>query len=107
MARPIVTLTTDFGSADYYVGAMKGALLCAAPDVTLVDLSHEVPPQDVLAGAFLLRHAAGEFPAGTVHLGVVMPEGEYETTVGLPGDRVRLRNYAVISLLDFLRRRIA
>ena len=43
---------------------------------------------------------------GTVHLGVVLPDGEYSTTVGLPGDRLRLRNYAVISLLDFLRRRV-
>ena len=44
---------------------------------------------------------------GTVHLAAVLPDGEYETTVGLPGDRLRLRNYAVISLLDFLRRRLA
>ena len=69
----IVTLTTDFGTRDSYVGAIKGALLTVAPDLTLVDLSHEVPPQDILAGAFLLRHAATEFPAGTVHLGVVDP----------------------------------
>ena len=69
----LVTLTTDFGTRDSYVAAMKGALLSAAPDLTLVDLSHDVDAHDVLAGAFLLRHAAFEFPAGAVHLAVVDP----------------------------------
>ena len=69
----IVTLTTDFGARDYYVGAVKGVILSIAPDAHLVDLTHEIPPQDVLAGAFVLRHAAREFPPGTVHLAVVDP----------------------------------
>ena len=47
----IVTLTTDFGTQDAYVGAMVGVLLRIAPDVRPVDLSHEIPPQDVAAGA--------------------------------------------------------
>ena len=50
---PIVTLTTDFGDRDYYVGAMKGVLLGIAPTAQLVDISHHIPPQDVLAGAFI------------------------------------------------------
>ena len=70
---PIVTLTTDFGCGDYYVGAMKGAILRIAPEAQLVDISHQIPPQDVLAAAFVLRHAAREFPPGTVHLAVVDP----------------------------------
>ena len=70
---PIVTLTTDFGCGDYYVGAMKGAILCIAPETQLVDISHQIPPQDVLAAAFVLRHAASEFPPGTVHVAVVDP----------------------------------
>ena len=70
---PIVTLTTDFGGASYYVGAMKGVILRIAPEAQLVDISHQIPPQDVLAAAFVLRHAACEFPPGTVHLAVVDP----------------------------------
>ena len=72
-AAPIVTLTTDFGGGDYYVGAMKGVILGIAPEARLVDISHQIPPQDVLAAAFVLRHAACEFPPGTVHLAVVDP----------------------------------
>ncbi|MDT7856892.1 SAM-dependent chlorinase/fluorinase [Rubrivirga sp. S365] len=69
----IVTLTTDFGLRDGYVAAMKGAMLAAAPDVRAVDVTHEVPAQDVMAAAFVLRGAAPFFPAGTVHLAVVDP----------------------------------
>ena len=72
-AGPIVTLTTDFGTTDYYVGAMKGVMLDICADLQIVDLSHHIPPHDILSGAFLLRHAAGEFPAGTTHLAVVDP----------------------------------
>ena len=70
---PIVTLTTDFGNADGYVGQMKGVLLSLCPDLRIVDLSHEVPPQAVPAGAFLLETASGVFPPGTIHVAVVDP----------------------------------
>ncbi|MEE2658161.1 MAG: SAM-dependent chlorinase/fluorinase [Candidatus Latescibacterota bacterium] len=69
----VVTLTTDFGTRDSYVGAMKGVLLSQAPFPFLVDISHEIPAQDVHAGAFLLSQAAREFPTGTIHLAVVDP----------------------------------
>jgi S-adenosylmethionine hydrolase len=69
----IVTLLTDFGTADTYVGQMKGAILAVAPAVTLVDLSHAVPPQDVRTAAFLLWSAVEAFPAGSIHLAVVDP----------------------------------
>jgi S-adenosylmethionine hydrolase len=69
----LVTLVTDFGLADYYVGAVKGTLLRLAPGVAVVDLSHEIPPGDLLAAADLLDGAAPTFPAGTVHLAVVDP----------------------------------
>ena len=55
MAGPIVTLTTDFGTADTYVGQMKGAVLAANPGCTLVDITHDVPAHDVRGGAFLLE----------------------------------------------------
>lgn len=70
---PLITLTSDFGLQDYYVGAMRGAILCLTPEARLVDLSHCIPPQDLLAGAWVLRHAATEFPPGTLHLAVIDP----------------------------------
>ncbi|MBV8857933.1 MAG: SAM-dependent chlorinase/fluorinase [Acidobacteria bacterium] len=69
----IVTLLTDFGTADYFVGALKGAVLAANPSARVVDITHEVPPFDVEAGAFTLRAAFETFPEGTVHVGVVDP----------------------------------
>ena len=73
MARAIITLTTDFGGTDIYVGAMKGVILGINPDVSIVDVTHEVPPQDVRAGAYVLDAAWDAFPPGTVHLAVVDP----------------------------------
>lgn len=70
---PIVTLTTDFGTADHYVGALKGALLSVAPRLQIVDITHHVPAHDVAAGAWALRNAVPSFPRGTVHLAVVDP----------------------------------
>jgi hypothetical protein len=69
----IVSLLTDFGTADYFVGAMKGAVLSANPSAHVVDITHEVPPYDIEAGAFTLRAAFETFPAGTVHVAVVDP----------------------------------
>src|SRR5271166_7026367 len=74
MARPVIALLTDFGTLDHYVGTMKGVVLGICPDVTLVDLSHDVPPHDILAGALELAAAWRYFPAGTVFLVVVDPE---------------------------------
>jgi S-adenosylmethionine hydrolase len=70
---PVISLLTDFGFADTYVGQMKGAILAIAPSATLVDLTHAVPPQDVVAGAFLLWSAVEAFPTGTIHVAVVDP----------------------------------
>jgi S-adenosylmethionine hydrolase len=69
----LVTLLTDFGQRDYYVGAVKGTLLRLAPRARLVDLSHEIAPGDVEGAADLLAGAAPAFPEGTVHLAVVDP----------------------------------
>ncbi len=70
---PIITLTTDFGLQDHYVGVLKAVLLGIAPDARLVDISHEIPPQDIMAAAWVVRNSALMFPAGTVHLVVVDP----------------------------------
>jgi S-adenosyl-L-methionine hydrolase (adenosine-forming) len=70
---PIITLLTDFGRRDAYVGIMKGVILGLNPQARLVDLSHEVPPQDIWAGALVLQSAWRYFPPRTIHLAVVDP----------------------------------
>ncbi|MDG2308437.1 MAG: SAM-dependent chlorinase/fluorinase [Candidatus Binatia bacterium] len=69
----IVTLTTDFGTSDGYVGAMKGVLLSHAAGLTVLDVAHEIGPQNVAHGAAVLRTACPWFPTGTVHVAVVDP----------------------------------
>jgi len=69
----VVTLTTDFGLDDPFVGILKGVIAGRAPGVPVVDLSHGVPPQDVRTAALVLRQAVPYFPAGTVHVAVVDP----------------------------------
>ncbi len=72
-ALSLVSLLTDFGTSDYFVGAMKGAILCVNPQARIVDVTHEVPPHDIYAGAFTLMAAYRSFPAKTVHVAVVDP----------------------------------
>jgi len=69
----IITLLTDFGSRDEYVACLKGVILGLNPQAVLVDLSHEVPPQDIQAGALVLAAATPYFPPGTINLAVVDP----------------------------------
>ncbi len=69
----IITLTTDFGTGSPYAAAMKGAVLAINPNVTLVDLTHDVPAQDVRHGAMVLADTAGLFPDETIHVAVVDP----------------------------------
>lgn len=71
--RPVIALLSDFGSRDHYVGTMKGVLLGICPDITLVDITHEIAPHDVLDGALELAAAYRYFPAGTIFLAVVDP----------------------------------
>ncbi len=71
---PVITLLTDFGSNDSYVAEMKAVLLSAAPESTIVDISHEVPPGDRRAARYLLGRTWHRFPAGAVHVAVVDPE---------------------------------
>ncbi len=70
---PVITLLSDFGLSDYFVGAVKGVMLSLNPDVAFVDISHQVPPQDIFTGAFTLSQAYSCFPQGTVHFAVVDP----------------------------------
>ena len=69
----IITLTTDFGTSDTYVGTMKGVILGINPNVQMVDLTHAIPPQDIHEAAFTIRSAYRYFPKGTIHTIVVDP----------------------------------
>jgi S-adenosylmethionine hydrolase len=71
--RPIITLTTDFGLNDHFVGTIKGVILSIVPEVEIVDICHSVQAFDVLDGALTIAQAYSYFPSGTVHLVVVDP----------------------------------
>jgi S-adenosyl-L-methionine hydrolase (adenosine-forming) len=72
-AQPIIALLSDFGLVDGYVGVLKGVLLGIAPRAQLVDVTHDVPPQDIRTGAWLLSTAWRYFPTGTIFLCIVDP----------------------------------
>lgn len=88
----IITLLTDFGTKDHYVGAMKGVILSINPQCILIDITHEVHKQNIREGAFILANAFKYFPKGTIHLAVVDP--------GVGSERkpilIRTKNYFFI-----------
>ena len=73
LAPPLITLTTDFGLADHYVGTMKGVILNRCPQARLVDICHEITAFSIYSGAYTIDQAAPYFPAGTVHVIVIDP----------------------------------
>jgi S-adenosyl-L-methionine hydrolase (adenosine-forming) len=73
MARPIITLTTDFGLSDHFTGTMKGVILRLCPAAELVDITHQVSPFEITEAAFVIGEAYRYFPARTVHLIVIDP----------------------------------
>jgi len=83
--RPVIALLTDFGTQDHYAGTMKGVILGICPDVTLVDITHDIPPHDVAAGAIELAASYKYFPAGTIFVAVVDP-GVGSSRRGLAAD---------------------
>jgi len=99
----IITLLTDFGLRDSYVGQLKGVLLSRATQpLQMVDVSHEVPPQDIRTGARLLREASVMFPLGTVHVAVVDPGVGTDrriVAVEVAGQRYVLPDNGLLSLL--------
>src|SRR5436309_15484878 len=102
MSERVITLTTDFGSASPYVAAMKGVILGINPSAQLVDLSHQIPPQDVRHAAFFLREALPYFPPETIHLVVIDPgvgTARAALLVEVGGVRVVCPDNGVCSLL--------
>ncbi|MBN1218215.1 MAG: SAM-dependent chlorinase/fluorinase [Anaerolineae bacterium] len=84
----MITLTTDFGERDGYVGAMRGVILNICPHTILTDLSHDIPPQDIRAAAFVLYQAFGYYPPHTIHCVVVDPGvGSKRRAVAISTDR--------------------
>lgn len=73
MPTPRITLTTDFGLLDHYVGVMKGVIATIAPDASVVDITHDIPPFMISEGAYVVGQTYPYFPAGTVHVAVVDP----------------------------------
>src|SRR2546421_1282866 len=71
--KPIITLLTDFGSQDYFAAAMKGVILSINSAARIVDITHELPPQDIHAAAFNLLATYKDFPANTIHVAVADP----------------------------------
>lgn len=69
----MIALLTDFGTADYFVGSVKGVILSINPTATIVDITHEIPPQDLEAGGFTLFASHSSFPQGTIFVAVVDP----------------------------------
>ena len=65
---PVITLTTDWGTTDFYAGAFKGILAEKCPDARVVDITHEIPAFDILRASFVLRNSYRAFPKGTIHL---------------------------------------
>ncbi len=70
---PVITLTTDFGLRDYFVGVLKGVLLQSLPLAHVIDITHEIAPHDVISASFVVQETFRYFPEGTVHLVVVDP----------------------------------
>src|ERR1700691_5762553 len=79
MSNRLITLTTDFGMSDHFVGTMKGVIAGIAPAARVVDITHEITPYNTLESAFVIAQAAPYFPKGTIHVVVVDP--------GVGGDR--------------------
>ncbi len=73
LEKPLITLTTDFGISDYFVGSLKGVLLQGAPSAQIIDLTHQLPRHDILSAAFVINEAFRYFPTETIHLVIVDP----------------------------------
>jgi S-adenosyl-L-methionine hydrolase (adenosine-forming) len=85
---PIITLTTDFGTNDHFVGAVKGVILQTAPEACIVDISHAVQPFDILDGSLTISQAYSYFPSGAVHMVIVDPGvGTARRPIMMTGDR--------------------
>ena len=98
--RPLV-LTTDFGLSDPYVGVMKGVILSINPRASIIDLTHQIQPQNIQQAAFLLGTNFKFFPRESIHLVVVDPEGLSGLLVRQAGKETKLHQFRLARLLCF------
>jgi S-adenosyl-L-methionine hydrolase (adenosine-forming) len=99
---PVITLISDWGDKDHYIGAVKGAILSRMPEVVIVDISHHIPPFDIEQAAFVLKNAYPDFPEGTIHIiGVSTEESEKfgHTAIELDGQFFIGNDNGVFTLL--------
>ena len=102
MAKPIIAMLTDFGTRDHYAGTLKAVVLNVCPDATLVDIGHDIPAHDVMAGALELAACYRYFPHGTIFLVVVDP-GVGSARRGIAADMVGMSlNFANIIALPLM-----
>lgn len=78
---PVITLTTDWGTSDYFAGALKGEILSVFSEAAIIDISHSINKHDQVHGAFVLKNAWSRFPAGTVHLAGVTGSGSIQPSL--------------------------
>ena len=97
-ASPTVVFLSDFGTADDSVAICKGVMLGIAPDVRIVDLTHDVPPYSVRDGARFLAGAAPYYPAGTVFVAVDDVDGHVSRQLALSGGRQQIREATVAAV---------
>jgi len=106
MRKPILTLTTDFGLSDHYVGVMKGVVLDICPEAQIVDISHDVTAYAIAEGAFTIAQAYRYFPPGTVHVVVVDPgvgSARRPILVAAAGQLFVAPDNGVLSMIDTVR----
>lgn len=103
MALPIITLTTDFGEKDPYVGAVKGAMYSALDNVRIVDISHGISPFHIVEAAYVIQNAYRSFPKGSIHIigvdGELTPENRH-IGVKLDGHYFICANNGILALLS-------
>src|SRR5690606_22680296 len=74
----IITLTTDLGNSDFYVGMIKGSILSQCPEAVIVDISHEIPVHNIAKAAYTVKHIYDYFPKGSIHIIGISPEASVE-----------------------------
>ena len=92
--RPVVAFLTDFGTRDHYAGMMKGVVLSICPEAALVDITHDIAPQDIRQAVLVLEDTTPRFPPGSIHVAVIDPGPTLDShrdalAAALSGERVR------------------
>ena len=86
---PIITLTSDWGAKDHYIGAVKGTIISQMPEATIIDISHDISPFNIKEAAFIVRNSYKYFPEGTIHIiGVNTEESDKHSHIALKINKI-------------------